>query len=308
MSGTFTFVHSTLSNAPGGSSSSLSHSKTPPPLESALSSSDQYSPTTGESTGSSPRQFGNSMSLTIPNPFLDPSSQGPQESSRHHHSGSSNDANTNSSSLEWRAEIHPAPIASTTTAPATAYRPVPARSSGNEPFSQANGNVTGNPSRSRPKSVTLGKTEDDEPPVGRDRRQKRLERNRESARLSRRRRKQYLEILETKVTELSDEMDKGRREHVSKALMSVQLKRQDGFFGPNVARACAELRLAATFRSQQMQSLCTSRISPILTTLCHKSLYQHKIQGRGQNKIERIAGPPSYCYSRTAQTCHLFIT
>ena len=198
------------------------------------------------------------MSLTIPNPFLD--SQGSQDSHHHHRSGS--DMNSNSSNLGWRSEIHPAPIASTTTAPSGAYRPVPARSTGGEPFAQANhSNVSTSRSAPRQKnsaaSVKGGGGEEEEPPPGKDRRQKRLERNRESARLSRRRRKQYLEILETKVTELSDEMDKGRREHVSQALTAIQLKRQDGFFAPNVARACAELRLAATFRSQQMQSLCT---------------------------------------------------
>lgn len=204
------------------------------------------------------------MSLAIPNPFLDPASQGSQDSHHHHHHRPGSDMNSNSSDLGWRSEIHPAPIASTTIAPSGAHRPVPARSTGGEPFAQANhSNVSTSRSAPRQKnSAASGKKggggeEEEEPPPGKDRRQKRLERNRESARLSRRRRKQYLEILETKVTELSDEMDKGRREHVSQALTSIQLKRQDGFFAPNVARACAELRLAATFRSQQMQSLCT---------------------------------------------------
>lgn len=268
MSGTFSFVHSPLSNFPSGSSSSLSQSKTPPPLESALSSSDQYSPTAADSTGSSPRQFVNPMSLTIPNPFLDPS-QGPQASHLHHHphhagSASGGDINANSSSLGWRSEIHPTPIASSTAAPpANVQRPVPARSSGNESFStqtsssNSNVNEESNASRAPRSKNSQGKSTDEEPPPGKDRRQKRLERNRESARLSRRRRKQYLEVLETKVTELSDEMDEGRRAHVSKALTAIQLKRQDGFFGPNVARTSGELRMAATFRSQQMQSFCT---------------------------------------------------
>jgi hypothetical protein len=60
-----------------------------------------------------------------------------------------------------------------------------------------------------------------------NRRQKRLERNRESARLSRRRRKQYLEILEDRVTTLSEEMDKGRREHVSVAVQTVCSMRRE---------------------------------------------------------------------------------
>lgn len=57
------------------------------------------------------------------------------------------------------------------------------------------------------------------------RRQKRLERNRESARLSRRRRKQYLEVLEERVSHLSLEMDKGRRDHANQAIPSVLAKR-----------------------------------------------------------------------------------
>ena len=53
------------------------------------------------------------------------------------------------------------------------------------------------------------------------RRQRRLERNRESARLSRRRRKQYLEVLEEKVATLSEQMDKGRCDHVAAAIPAV---------------------------------------------------------------------------------------
>jgi len=60
-----------------------------------------------------------------------------------------------------------------------------------------------------------------------DRRQRRLERNRESARLSRRRRKQYLEELEERVTFLSEQMDSGRRDHVSEALGTVQGLRRE---------------------------------------------------------------------------------
>jgi hypothetical protein len=57
------------------------------------------------------------------------------------------------------------------------------------------------------------------------RRQKRLERNRESARLSRRRRKQYLEVLEERVTQLSLEVDKGRRDHACQAIPCILQKR-----------------------------------------------------------------------------------
>ncbi|KAL9184104.1 hypothetical protein ACHAXT_002190 [Thalassiosira profunda] len=55
-----------------------------------------------------------------------------------------------------------------------------------------------------------------------DKRQKRLERNRESARASRRRRKAYLEELEAKVRGLSDEMDRGRMGHACSAGKTVR--------------------------------------------------------------------------------------
>lgn len=53
-------------------------------------------------------------------------------------------------------------------------------------------------------------------------RQKRLERNRESARASRRRRKQYLEELELNVSNLSLEMDRGRLNHACMAVRTVK--------------------------------------------------------------------------------------
>jgi hypothetical protein len=99
------------------------------------------------------------------------------------------------------------------------------------------------------------------------RRQKRLERNRESARLSRRRRKQYLEVLEDRVTLLSVEMDKGRRQHVTNAVDELKAKRLAVLTSEppssmtlptvanNLSRASTELRVAATFQMQQQSSL-----------------------------------------------------
>jgi hypothetical protein len=55
-----------------------------------------------------------------------------------------------------------------------------------------------------------------------DKRQRRLERNRESARVSRRRRKFYLEELECKVTVLSEEMDVGRMAHANAAVRAMR--------------------------------------------------------------------------------------
>ena len=62
-------------------------------------------------------------------------------------------------------------------------------------------------------------------------RQRRLERNRESARLSRRRRKQYLEVLEDKVSALSEEMDVGRRAHVKSAVGQIKSLRKSAIDG-----------------------------------------------------------------------------
>ena len=55
-----------------------------------------------------------------------------------------------------------------------------------------------------------------------DKRQKRLERNRESARASRKRRKYYLEELEVKVNKMSEDMDKGRMQHAASAVRTIR--------------------------------------------------------------------------------------
>ena len=55
-----------------------------------------------------------------------------------------------------------------------------------------------------------------------DKRQKRLERNRESARASRKRRKYYLEELEVKVNKMSEDMDKGRMQHAASAVPTIR--------------------------------------------------------------------------------------
>jgi len=99
------------------------------------------------------------------------------------------------------------------------------------------------------------------------RRQKRLERNRESARLSRRRRKQYLEVLEERVTQRSQEMDIGRRQHVAKAVSSIKEKRAqllaNGFsdvlntlrqLQTGLSRTSQEMMVTSTFQSQQLKS------------------------------------------------------
>uniref|UniRef100_A0A7S2P3L7 BZIP domain-containing protein n=1 Tax=Leptocylindrus danicus TaxID=163516 RepID=A0A7S2P3L7_9STRA len=115
------------------------------------------------------------------------------------------------------------------------------------------------------------------------RRQRRLERNRESARLSRRRRKQYLEVLEDRVGSLSEQMDAGRREHVKIAVQTLKKLRDRrlqmalevlakssssqssqhipvleshlrALNGVN-SRSCDELRVANEFQKEQLRCL-----------------------------------------------------
>jgi bZIP transcription factor len=99
------------------------------------------------------------------------------------------------------------------------------------------------------------------------RRQKRLERNRESARLSRRRRKQYLEILEERVTQLSMEVDQGRRAHASQAVTTTLYKRREVLEATDksdeekikllehgLGRTSPEMMVVSTFKYQQLKS------------------------------------------------------
>jgi hypothetical protein len=98
-------------------------------------------------------------------------------------------------------------------------------------------------------------------------RQNRLQRNRESARLSRKRRKQYLELLEERVDKLSETLDQSRRQHVSIAVTSLCQKRNeliengnasDGIIVKllenNLSRTNEELMIATMFQYQQLKS------------------------------------------------------
>lgn len=98
------------------------------------------------------------------------------------------------------------------------------------------------------------------------RRQKRLERNRESARLSRRRRKQYLGVLEDRVKQLSIETDQGRRDHAARAIQTILEKRQNivrnnpalcslSELDVPLNRTSSELLVLSTFCMQQLKSL-----------------------------------------------------
>jgi bZIP transcription factor len=98
-----------------------------------------------------------------------------------------------------------------------------------------------------------------------NRRQSRLQRNRESARLSRKRRKQYLELLEERVDQLSETLDRSRRHHVAQAVTAVVEKRRECLLRgtpdamqqlsePSLSRTSDELRVAITFLFQQLKS------------------------------------------------------
>lgn len=117
-------------------------------------------------------------------------------------------------------------------------------------------------------SINENKTEDPEPVVSAsagstkkppERRQKRLERNRESARLSRRRRKHYLEALEARVNQLSSDLDQLRRAHVLQGLPSIvqqrhQLIAQGLLPGEAISRTSPDLMIVNSFQAQQLKS------------------------------------------------------
>mmetsp|Transcript_27873 Transcript_27873/g.41136 ORF Transcript_27873/g.41136 Transcript_27873/m.41136 type:complete len:687 (-) Transcript_27873:431-2491(-) len=129
-----------------------------------------------------------------------------------------------------------------------------------------------------------------------NRRQKRLERNRESARLSRRRRKQYLEILEEKVKNLSVEMDIGRRSQVAVAVDTVKEKKRHALASTDPSgiksvqsqlnSTSLELRVAGTFVSQQIKSM---SMPPHIKFLLWLSLQNDSFFRGGRAASERLS-------------------
>ena len=102
---------------------------------------------------------------------------------------------------------------------------------------KSNTKVTGKKKHQTNKSKTGGSVTLAQSPSGQDgssgatktngqKKQRRLERNRLSAQLSRRRRKQYLEELEDRVVRLSLDMDSGRRKHAFQAIDRITEMRQ----------------------------------------------------------------------------------
>ena len=126
-----------------------------------------------------------------------------------------------------------------------------------------------------------------------NRRQKRLERNRESARLSRRRRKQYLEVLEERVKNLSVEMDKGRRQHVTESVDTLLKMKRHALADPSAnltdvesVSSSLELRVAATFLTQQLSSL---SVPPHIKFLLWLSMQNDAFFRGGRASSERLS-------------------
>lgn len=132
------------------------------------------------------------------------------------------------------------------------------------------------------------------------RRQKRLQRNRESARLSRRRRKQYLEILEERVNKLSEELDEGRRAHVTAAVDSIQRKREKCLLATDswlsgslfmnlskkLCRTSEEMMICTSFRSEQLKSFF---VPPSLKFVMWLTLQSDQYYRGGRAASERLS-------------------
>jgi hypothetical protein len=124
------------------------------------------------------------------------------------------------------------------------------------------------------------------------RRQKRLERNRESARLSRRRRKHYLEVLEERVTEHSFQLDLNRRAHVKKAVPTIHMLRQGQIASGlvpsarNLSRSSQELSIANVFWTQQLKSFV---VAPSLKFVMWLTLQTDAFFRGGRAQSERLS-------------------
>lgn len=145
-------------------------------------------------------------------------------------------------------------------------------------------------------TTTTEKQPEAEGSNGVNRRQKRLQRNRESARLSRRRRKQYLEVLEERVDKFSHDLDKGRREHVAQAVSTISQQRVQMLLAPtpdtltalstSLSRTSPELMLATTFQAQQLKSFATPSANKFVLWL---TLQTDKYFRGGRAASERLS-------------------
>ena len=175
------------------------------------------------------------------------------------------------------------PLSSTTFASGvTVKSPVASRRKGGSGVSGGKAAAGKTNSTSTTSSHSNGNNNGGTQPGNPNRRQSRLQRNRESARLSRKRRKQYLELLEERVDQLSETLDGSRRAHVSKAVATLNQKRIETIlqynnhesqklgvtkatpdendtmmmklFENNLSRTNEELMIANTFQYQQLKS------------------------------------------------------
>jgi len=121
-------------------------------------------------------------------------------------------------------------------------------------------------------------------------RKKRLERNRASARLSRRRRKQYLEVLEDRVKELSVIMDSGRRHHVAVALQTINQARLE-----RLALAERELFAFTATATVPTSTTLLERHCQVLQTTLSSTAPQFKIVLEFQKEqLQTLVIPPHY--------------
>ena len=74
-----------------------------------------------------------------------------------------------------------------------------------------------------------------------EKRKRRLERNRESARQSRRRKKQYLELLEEKVEQLTTSLNDLRRDHLAGAAKQFRNQRNEALKNINMMRSLQDI-------------------------------------------------------------------
>jgi hypothetical protein len=139
---------------------------------------------------------------------------------------------------------------------------------------------------------TLSTTNIPSPPRVQHPVKKRLERNRESAKLSRRRRKLYLQELEDKVLKLSSLMDSGRRQHVAQAISALKQLRNlclasadRELFCSVAVGACEPTGTAAAppggIKATAIASTTTAAASTLLHTLQHHTF-------RLQNHLSRV--------------------
>ncbi|KAG6974803.1 hypothetical protein JG687_00000140 [Phytophthora cactorum] len=121
-----------------------------------------------------------------------------------------------------------------------------------------------------------------------EKRQRRLARNRESARQSRRRKKQYLELLEEKVSQLTESIDTTRASHLEHADEALNQVRSD------ILKSLAEDRKNGGSEEVECPGVLTDQVG--IDIFCVQSVQEKIRQGImliqerfGPNSVERLA-------------------